>query len=139
MAGNMRSKSGKRGSGVSEEDYKRARRQVLRESQICSLCGEAISLKLPAICRFIDTSTATVATVLPLYCTGDVPCDHQRKAQPFSASADHKIPVSQLPPGSPLLVDPKNLAAVHLVCNQLKGSGNGEVKPLYKTSKNHYQ
>lgn len=108
----------------------------MRESQICWLCGEAIDLSLKPICRFIDTSTATLATVLPLTCSDG--CDHPRKPHPFSASADHKTPIALLPPGSELLTSVKNLASAHLKCNRDRGAGGGDVVQSYKTSKDHY-
>lgn len=137
MPGNLRRKSGGKGSGRTEKDYERARRQIIRESQIC-FCGEAIDLTLKPICRYVDTSTATVGTVLPRYCSGDEPCGHPRKAHPFSASADHIVPIADLPPGSPLLTSVKNLRSCHVACNRLRGAGNGEVQN-YRTSKNHYE
>lgn len=138
MPGNLRKKSGGKGSGRTEKDYLRARRQVLKDSQICFWCGEAIDLKLKPICRFVDTSLATVETDVPQWCT-EGGCDHPRKAHPFSGSADHwPEPVSSLPPGSSLLTDPRNMVSTHLKCNRDRGAGTGEVHQMYKTSKDHF-
>lgn len=125
MPGNLRSKTGSRGSGRTEADYLKARRTAIRRSQICSICRQAIDLKLKPICQFVKTDSFTVETAhtIPLTC-GDYckESGHQRKAHPWGPSADHKIPVDELPAGSPLLVSAKNLDACHLICNQRKGN-----------------
>lgn len=135
MPGNLRKKtSGK--SGVTERDYLRARRQVIRASSICAICGEAIDKNAKPICRFVDTSDLSMFDEIPRYCSADgSPCEHPRKAHPYSASADHIEQVSTLPPDSPLLVDPRNMQAVHLKCNQSRQSG---AAGLNKTSKDWY-
>lgn len=51
----------------------------------------------------------------------DLPSGH-----PESFSADHIIPLSQLPPDSPLANSLKNLQPMHLVCNQRKGAGKNK-------------
>jgi len=56
MPGNVRGKLGKR----SERDYLKARRQVIRESQICALCYEAIDVGLKPVCVKVDTRGFTV-------------------------------------------------------------------------------
>lgn len=135
MPGNLRRKAGGRHSGVTEKDYLRARRRVINASSICAHCGHAIDKKLKPICRRVDTSGYTVenAHTIPIICGLECDPSHGRKANPFSASADHRIPVDKLPPGSPLLTDPRNMEATHLRCNISRGAGNG--KPKYRTSK----
>ena len=132
MPGNLRRKLVK--GGPSERDYLRARQQVIRSSQICAGCFEAIDLTLKPVCVRVDTSGFTVETahLVPLVC-GDG-CSHPRKANPWSASADHIIPVDQLPPGSPLLASRKNLQAMHKVCNQRKSSGDGQSRATFVSS-----
>lgn len=122
MPGNLRRKSSR--PGRTERDYLRARKRVLRESQICVVCRNAIDTNLKPVCQFVDTGLFTVADahLIPVLCGPECrELKHARKANPWSASADHKIPVSELPTDSPLLASAKNLAACHLVCNQRKG------------------
>ena len=125
MPGNLRKKaSGK--AGRTERDYLRARRRVIRTSQICAHpdCCKAIDLTLKPICQFVDTLTFTVETahLIPLMCGDDCrEMKHARKANPYSASANHKIPVSQLLPDSKMLTSAKNLEPMHLRCNQQWG------------------
>lgn len=122
VPGNLRRKSSR--PGRTERDYLRARKRVLRESQICVVCRNAIDVNLKPVCQFVDTSMVPVerAHLIPRECGPDCrELKHARKANPWSASADHKIPVSELPTDSPLLASVKNLAACHLVCNQRKG------------------
>ena len=132
MPGNLRKKL--KGTGPSERDYLRARRQIIRESQICAACFEAIDLTLKPICSKVNTSGYTVETAseIPVTCGAD--CKHSRKANPWSASADHVIPVDQLPPGSPLLVSKKNLVSMHMVCNQRKSAGPIVDRPRFVSS-----
>lgn len=111
---------------------------VLRSSSICSLCGEVIDLSLKSICRLVPTEGYTVADahLIPLYCGDECRrLKHQRKASPWSGSVDHVVPVSKLPPGSPLLTDPRNGAPAHLICNQRKQAGDKkqEGPPLLKS------
>lgn len=124
MPGNLRGKL-KRG-GPTERDYLRMRRQVLRQSSICAICFDAVDQTLAAICCKVDTKGFTVETAhqIPITCGPD--CTHQKKANPWSASLDHIIPVDQLPPGSPLLTSRKNGQVAHLVCNQRKSNGDGK-------------
>lgn len=71
----------------------------------------------------INTDLSTVYDDIPRYCTADgSKCDHPRKAHPFSASADHQVPVSELQPGDKRLTDPRFLQLMHLKCNQEKGN-----------------
>lgn len=140
MPGNLRRKAGGRGSGRSERDYLRARRRVIRASQICGECGNAIDLSLKPVCRFVDTSGFTVETahLIPLVCgEGCREAGHGRKANPWSVSADHKVPVAELPPDSPLLTSSKNLVACHLWCNKSKGAGRKK-RVLFKTSRDWF-
>lgn len=132
MPGNLRKKL-KRG-GPTERQYLQAREQVIRESQICAGCHDAIDLTLKPICIRVNTSGFTVETAhdIPTRCGDD--CDHQRKSNPWSASADHIIPVEKLPPGSPLLTSKKNLRSMHKVCNQRKGSGVAVDRPRFVSS-----
>lgn len=132
MPGNLRGKL-KRG-GPSERDYLRARQQVIRSSQICAGCFEAIDLTLKPLCARVDTSGFTVerAHDIPLVCGPG--CDHGKKANPWSASADHIIPVHKLPPGSPLLASRKNLQPMHKICNQRKSAGDGKPRERYVSS-----
>lgn len=122
MPGNLRGKLKK--GGPTERDYLRARRQVLHESRICAYCFDAIDQTLKPICAKVDTSGFTVerAHEIPLICGPD--CDHKKKANPWSGSADHIVPVEKLPPGSPLLTSKKNLQSTHQVCNQRKSNGD---------------
>ncbi|WP_198938182.1 hypothetical protein [Mycobacterium sp. IS-836] len=87
----------------------------------------------------MDTSAYTVDTAheIPTICGPDCDKSHGRKPNPWSASADHKIPVDKLPPGSPLLTDPRNLEATHLRCNISRGAGNDKQQP--RTSKDWFQ
>lgn len=121
MAGNLRNKTTK---GVTENDYLRARKRVIRQSSVCAVCGEIIDKTLKPICRFVDTSGFSVADArdIPLVCGEG--CTHQRKANPWSVSADHIVPVSELPVGSPLLADARNLRTTHLVCNVRRQAGS---------------
>lgn len=121
MPGNLRRKLAK--GGPTERDYLRARRQVIYESRICAYCHDAIDVSLKPICVKVNTSGFTVenAHEIPLVCGPE--CKHSRKANPWSASADHVVPVEKLPPGSPLLASTKNLVPMHKVCNQRKGAG----------------
>lgn len=137
MPGNLRRRSSTR-PGRTERDYLRARRRVLRESQICVGCRQAVDLNLKPICQFVNTDgyTAETAHLIPLTC-GDECVGHARKANPWSASANHKIPVASLPPDSPLLTDPKNLETMHLKCNRDLGD-RGEVRPRTKTSRDWF-
>lgn len=132
MPGNLRGKL--RRGGPTERDYLRARRQIIRESQICAHCHDAIDLKLQPICARVDTSGFTVETAheIPVVCGPD--CAHPRKANPWSASADHIVPVEQLPAGSPLLTSKKNLRTLHLVCNQRKGNREAVARQRYQSS-----
>jgi hypothetical protein len=131
MPGNVRKKLG---YGQREKQYLRARRQVLSESQICAICFEAIDLTLKPICCKVDTRGFTVefAHEIPTSC-GDG-CRHQKKPNPWSASADHIVPVEQLPAGSPLLTSKKNLRSTHLRCNQVKGAGDGPSREKFVSS-----
>lgn len=117
-----------------ERDYLRARKQVIRESQICSICHDAIDVSLPAVCRFVDVRGYTVenAHEIPVKCGDD--CRHQKKPNPFSPSADHIIPVDKLPAGSPLLTSKKNLASCHYVCNKSKGAGDSPTREKFVSS-----
>lgn len=127
MPGNIRSKLG---PGQREKDYLRARRRVLRESQVCAICFDAIDVKLRPVCALVDTRGFTVESAHEIPVTCGPGCDHKRKANPWGPSADHVVPVDQLPPGSPLLTSAKNLVSVHQVCNQRKS--NGVSKPVEK-------
>lgn len=121
MPGNLRGKLGHR---QRETDYLRARKQVIHESRVCSICFDAIDIKLAPVCCKVDTRGFTVenAHEIPVTCGPD--CNHRRKPNPFSASADHVVAVDQLPPGSPLLTSRRNLRPCHLVCNMRKGDGD---------------
>lgn len=132
MPGNLRRKL-KQG-GPTERDYLRARKQVIFQSRICSICFDAIDVKLPPICSRVDTSGFTVETAheIPVSCGAE--CAHPRKPNPWSASADHIIPVEKLPPGSPLLTSTKNLASCHLVCNQRKSAGDAAPRSRFVSS-----
>lgn len=132
MPGNLRKKL--KSGGPTERDYLKARRQVLYESRICAVCHDAIDLSLKPICSLVDTSAFTVenAHEIPLTCGAD--CDHRKKANPWSGSADHIIPVDQLPAGSPLLTSKKNLQATHKICNQRRGTGELVERPGYVSS-----
>lgn len=132
MPGNLRKKL--RANGPSERQYLRARRQVIRESQICAGCFEAIDLTLKPVCVFVKTAGFTVETADEIPVTCGAECRHPRKANPWSASADHIVPVDQLPPGSPLLVSKSNLVSMHLVCNQRKSAGSGVDRPRFVSS-----
>lgn len=140
MPGNLRKRlNGK--TGRTERDYLRARKRVLGTSQICVGCGQAIDLNLKPICQFVKTDGVPVeqAHLIPLTCgDGCREAKHARKANPWSASADHKIPVSELPPDSPLLTSTKNLDPFHLVCNQRKGDRKSP-KARNKTSRDWFQ
>lgn len=138
LPGNLRKKSSGRGSGRTERDYLRARQQILRESQICAICCEAIDLTLKPICRFVKTDGFGVqdADKIPLQCGPNCDKSHGRKANPWSGSADHKIPVDQLPPDSPLLVGKQNLQVTHLYCNRSKG--NRVARPHFTSSNDWY-
>ncbi len=131
MPGNVRKKLGHR---QGEKQYLRARRQVLRESQICAICFQAIDLSLKPVCSKVDTRGFSVefAHDIPLTCGPD--CRHQKKPNPFSGSADHIVPVEQLPVGSPLLTSKKNLRSTHLVCNQRKGAGQSPEREKFVSS-----
>lgn len=130
MPGNLRAKLGNQ----REKDYLNARRRVIRESQICTICFEAIDLSLKPVCVEVDTRgySAVDAHLIPVRCGPD--CRHRRKPNPFSASADHIVPVDRLPAGSPLLTSSKNLRPVHLRCNQLKGAGDVELADRFVSS-----
>lgn len=126
MPGNLRRKTTR--PGRTERDYLRARKRVGRTSQICCVCSNAIDMTLKPICQFVKTDGYTVedAHLIPLVCGDDCrELKHARKANPWSFSADHKIPVDELPPDSPMLTSVENLAACHLVCNQRKGNRGG--------------
>lgn len=128
MPGNLRRRINK--NGPSERDYLRIRKQVLRQSSICALCFEAIDGTLKPVCVNVSTRGFTVenAHEIPTTCGPD--CQHKKKANPFSASLDHIVPVDQLPVGSPLLASIKNSQVAHLVCNQKKS--NGTARPVTK-------
>lgn len=132
MPGNLRRKLTK--NGPTERDYLRARRQVIHESRICNYCHDAIDLTLKPICIKVATSSYTVenAHEIPTVCGPE--CKHPRKANPWSASADHVIPVDKLPAGSPLLASKKNLVPMHKICNQRKGAGELASKPRFVSS-----
>jgi hypothetical protein len=123
LPGNLRRKL--KHGGPTERDYLRMRRQVLRESSICAICFDAVDQTLVPICCKVDTRGYTVedAHKIPTVCGPE--CKHQKKANPFSPSLDHIIPVDQLPPGSPLLTSRKNGQVAHLVCNQKKSNRDG--------------
>lgn len=125
MPGNLRKKGG---SGKTERDYLRARGRVKRLSQICAHpdCGQAIDLTLKPVCQFVDTSTYAVETahLIPLTCGDDCrELGHFRKANPFSFSANHKVPVARLSPEMfpDMAASVKNLEPMHLKCNQSLG------------------
>ncbi|AGT13100.1 hypothetical protein CROSSROADS_102 [Mycobacterium phage Crossroads] len=139
MPGNLRKKGG---TGKTERDYLRARKRVLRQSQICALpsCRKAIDLTLKPICQFVDTSkyTAETAHLIPLDCGPDCrELKHYRKSNPWGPSANHKISVASLPPDSPLLASAKNLEPMHLKCNQELGDGKN-AKPRHKVSRDWF-
>lgn len=96
-----------RSKGRTGRPYRRMRERVLRASQICAWCGEAIDMTL-------------------------------KWPDPKSASVDHIIPVSQLPPNSPLLTSPKNGRPMHLGCNSSRGKGDRPEAPEHPTSRNWY-
>lgn len=137
MPGNLRRKTSKT-AGRTERDYLRARRQLRNGSQICSVCRSAIDLTLKPICQYVKTSGYSVenAHEIPLTC-GPNCKGHARKANPWSFSADHKIPVDMLQPDSPLLTSVRNLRPTHLRCNQSKGNRT-EAKPRNKTSRDWF-
>lgn len=132
MPGNLRRKLTR--NGPSERDYLRARRQIIYESRICAYCHDAIDVSLKPICIKVATAGFTVenAHEIPQTCGPD--CKHARKANPWSASADHIIPVDELPAGSPLLASKKNLRSFHLVCNQRRGTGEIVDRPKFVSS-----
>ena len=132
MPGNLRGKLRK--NGPTERDYLKARRQIIYESQICAYCHDAIDLKLKPICIKVPTSAFTVenAHEIPQVCGPE--CKHPRKANPWSASADHIVPVDQLPAGSPLLTSKKNLQVMHKICNQRRGTGDLVERPRFVSS-----
>lgn len=132
MPGNIRGKL--KPNGPSERDYLKARKQILYESRICAYCHDAIDMALKPVCVQVDTSGFTVenAHEIPLVCGPG--CDHRKKPNPWSGSADHIIPVEKLPAGSPLLTSKKNLASMHKICNQRKGSGGVVSKPSFVSS-----
>jgi hypothetical protein len=132
MPGNLRKKL-KRG-GPTEREYLKAREQIIRESQICAGCHDAIDLTLKPICSQVSTAGFTVETAHEIPTTCGPECNHPKKANPWCASADHIIPVEKLPPGSPLLVSKKNLVSMHKVCNQRKGSGAAIDRPKFVSS-----
>ena len=142
MPGNLRRKTGSgRGSGRTEASYLKARRRAGRESQICAECGQAIDMTLKPLCQFVDTKYVGIgeAHLIPLDCGPECrELKHARKANPWSFSADHKIPVDELPPDSPLLTSHKNLASTHLCCNQSKGKRKS-AKPMPKTSRDWFK
>lgn len=142
MPGNLRKRTGAgRGSGRTEAAYLRARKRAGQLSQICAECGQAIDMTLKPICQFIDTSTVGIgeAHLVPLNCGPECrELKHYRKPNPWSFSADHKIPVATLNPDSPLLTSHKNLASVHLCCNQSKGDRKS-AKPMPKTSRDWFK
>lgn len=115
------------------------REMVLRSSSVCSLCGEVIDRNLPSLCRNVRTESFAVheAHLIPLDCSPECrKLKHPRKSNPWAGSVDHIIPVSQLPPGSPLLTDPKNGRPCHLVCNIKRQAGENdkpEGPPLLKS------
>jgi hypothetical protein len=59
---------------------------------------------------------------------------------PLSPSVDHIIPISQLPPDSPLLTAVSNGRPMHLGCNSRRGDGTRDTPPRYihPTSRNWY-
>lgn len=135
MPGNLRKKLG----GLSEADYERARNRAIRASQICRLCGEAIDLNLKPVCRRVKTEgyTPSNAHEIPRTCGDACEKAHGTKPNPWSASADHKIPVEQLRPGDKRLVSADNLVNTHLDCNKRKGSGQARTTK-YVTSKDYF-
>lgn len=132
MPGNLRRKL--KPGGPTERDYLKARKQILYESRICTYCHDAIDLSLKPICVRVDTSGFTVerAHEIPLEC--EPSCGHPKKPNPWSGSADHIIPVEQLPAGSPLLTSKKNLQSMHKICNQRRGTGDVASKPTFVSS-----
>lgn len=138
MPGNLRKSAGKRGSGRTEADYLKARKRALRASQVCAGCHQAIDLTLKPICQYVNTDGYTVETahMIPRTC-GDECNGHARKANPWSASANHKIPVSKLQPDSKLLTDHRNLEPMHLKCNQTLGD-RVVVKARHKVSRDWF-
>jgi hypothetical protein len=131
MPGNLRKKLGRQ----RERDYLKMRQQVLSKSSICAICFDAIDLKLAPVCIRVDTRGFTVENAHDVPTTCGPECNHQKKANPFSASLDHIVPVDQLPIGSPLLTSSKNGQSVHLVCNQRKSNGKTPVdRPRFVSS-----
>lgn len=142
MSGNVRKKAGENAAKI-DRMYQKARQVAKRRSSICHLCRDAVDLKLKSVCQYVDTSGYSVeqARDIPLYC-GDPDCKtkHSRKANPWSWSADHVIPVADLPPDSPLLTDPEALATSHLVCNQRKNKFGGDSpREKFRTSRDWFQ
>lgn len=139
MPGNLRKRLGGK-AGRSEKEYLRARKRVLQQNPICVFCRNAIDMTLPTICQYVNTDGFPVerAHEIPVDCDADCRgLKHARKANPWSKSADHKIPVAELPADSPLLTSVKNLQSCHLVCNQRKGAGkSGPV--VVKTSRDWF-
>jgi hypothetical protein len=107
---------------------------VLKECPLCYLCSQIIDPSLKPVCGLVDTRGYTVenAHEIPSTCGPD--CRHKKKPNPFSGSADHVTPVSDLPAGSPLLVSTKGLRPVHLVCNQRKGAGQSPEREKFVSS-----
>lgn len=142
MPGNLRKRTGSgKGSGRTEAAYLRARRRAGRESQICAECGQAIDMTLKPLCQFIDTKLFGIesAHLIPVDCGPECrELKHARKANPWSFSADHEIPVAELMPDSPLLTSHKNLKSTHLKCNQAK-SDRTSSKPGPKTSRDWFK
>lgn len=93
------------------------------------LCGEAVDKTLKPICRHVRTDDYTVVNAhdIPLTCDAvDCAKNHTRKANPFSASADHIVAVSKMRPGDPRLVDPRAMQLTHLDCNRRRQAGGNE-------------
>lgn len=141
MPGNLRKRGG---TGRTERDYLRARRRVGRMSQICAHpeCRQAIDMTLKPICQFVDTSNVPIgeAHLVPLVCGPECrELKHARKANPWSFSANHKVPVNKLSPEEfpEMAASVQNLEPMHLRCNQALGDRDvPKAKP--KTSRDWF-
>ena len=96
-------------------------------------------MNLKPICQYVKTDLYTIETahLIPLTCSDECrELKHARKANPYSFSANHKIPVNTLMPDSKMLSSHKNLEPMHLRCNQ--SLGDRVVSTSYKTSRDWF-
>ncbi len=111
--------SPKKSRGRSGVLWEKSRATCLSRSTLCWICaGECPDFSWDEL----PFGTAAIDTTIEW-------------PDPASKSVDHIIPISMLPPDSPLLWRQENLKPAHLRCNSARGSGRAEEAVECRTSR----